>query len=103
MKRPYDAVAPPAARYPIAPGAPPPVYDAYAPASGANPCFEFLRSGSCRNGDRCKYVHGPAPEDGAAEDASELWAIKGMPRQVVQPKGMPSIRQAKQYGSGSSR
>ncbi|KAH8055582.1 endonuclease [Aureococcus anophagefferens] len=64
MKRPYDAVAPPAARYPIAPGAPPPVYDAYAPASGANPCFEFLRSGSCRNGDRCKYVHGPAPEDG---------------------------------------
>ncbi|KAH8086246.1 endonuclease [Aureococcus anophagefferens] len=63
MKRSYDAVAPPA-RYPIAPGAPPPVYDAYAPASGANPCFEFLRSGSCRNGDRCKYVHGPAPEDG---------------------------------------
>ncbi|KAH8069993.1 endonuclease [Aureococcus anophagefferens] len=56
MKRPYDAVAPPAARYPIAPGAPPPVYDAYAPASGANPCFEFLRSGSCRNGDRCKYA-----------------------------------------------
>lgn len=46
---------------------------------------------------------GPAPEDGAAEDASEPWAIKGMPRQVVQPKGMPSIRQAKQYGSGSSR
>ena len=64
MKRSYDAVAQPPARYPIAPGAPPPVYDAYAPASGANPCFEFLRSGSCRNGDRCKYVHGPAPEDG---------------------------------------
>ncbi|KAH8047118.1 endonuclease [Aureococcus anophagefferens] len=63
MKRPYDAVAPPAALPHRARRAASRLRRLRA-GERANPCFEFLRSGSCRNGDRCKYVHGPAPEDG---------------------------------------
>mmetsp|Transcript_65285 Transcript_65285/g.155691 ORF Transcript_65285/g.155691 Transcript_65285/m.155691 type:complete len:300 (+) Transcript_65285:64-963(+) len=41
------------------------------------------------------------PSDGA--EPTETWARQGLPRQAMKPTGPPSIRQAKQHGSGSTR